>query len=122
MTRGDARRHRVVQGVLSCVVSGCGSTRSSSPSCSPSSPSLHSLRSWRQRRIAGHGVNPADMDLAVDPGVDFYRYANGGWLDRTTIPPDFASIEAMSDLEGRTRRQLSISWLERRAWCCPGRL
>src|SRR5215212_6720616 len=53
-----------------------------------------------------HGVNPADMDLAVDPGVDFYRYANGGWLDRTTIPPDFASIETMSDLEGRTRRQL----------------
>ena len=46
------------------------------------------------------------MDLAVDPGVDFYRYANGGWLDRTSIPPDFASIEATSDLEGRTRRQL----------------
>src|SRR5215212_10508962 len=55
---------------------------------------------------SSHGVNPADMNLAVDPGVDFYRYANGGWLDRTTIPPDFASIEAASDLEGRTRRQL----------------
>src|SRR3954470_5820482 len=56
--------------------------------------------------VAGHGVNPADMDLAVDPGVDFYRYANGGLLDRTAIPPDFASIDATSDLEGRTRRQL----------------
>jgi putative endopeptidase len=58
------------------------------------------------KEVGSHGVNAADMDLAVDPGVDFYRYANGGWLDRTTIPPDFASIETMSDLEGRTRRQL----------------
>jgi putative endopeptidase len=56
--------------------------------------------------IGSHGVNSADMDFTVDPGVDFYRYANGGWLDRTTIPPDFASIETMSDLDGRTRRQL----------------
>ena len=53
--------------------------------------------------LAGHGVDVADMDLSVDPGADFYRYANGGWLDRTSIPPDYASIETMSDLEGRTR-------------------
>jgi putative endopeptidase len=56
--------------------------------------------------LAGHGVDVADMDLRVDPGADFYRYANGGWLDRTSIPPDYASIETMSDLEGRTRYQL----------------
>lgn len=56
--------------------------------------------------LAGHGVDVADMDLSVDPGADFYRYANGGWLDRTAIPPDYASIETMSDLEGRTRFQL----------------
>lgn len=30
----------------------------------------------------------ADMDQSIDPGDDFYRYANGGWLDRTTIPED----------------------------------
>ena len=61
-----------------------------------------------------HGVNPIDMDLTVDPGVDFYRYANGGWFDRTTIPPDFPGIETMSDLEGRTRAQL-IDLVQRRA-------
>ncbi|MDQ3227159.1 MAG: M13 family metallopeptidase, partial [Chloroflexota bacterium] len=53
-----------------------------------------------------HGIDPADMDLSVDPGEDFYRYANGGWFDRTTIPPDFPGIETLSDLEGRTRGQL----------------
>jgi len=35
-----------------------------------------------------HGIDPANMDLAVDPGVDFYRFANGGWLDRTELPAD----------------------------------
>ncbi len=53
-----------------------------------------------------HGINPADMDLSANPAVDFYRYANGGWLDRTVIPPDFATIETMSELDGRTRAQL----------------
>ena len=28
----------------------------------------------------------AEMDTSVDPGVDFFRYALGGWLQRTPIP------------------------------------
>ncbi len=32
------------------------------------------------------GLDPADMDLSADPTQDFYRFANGGWLDRTEIP------------------------------------
>ncbi|HEV7431931.1 MAG TPA: M13 family metallopeptidase N-terminal domain-containing protein, partial [Steroidobacteraceae bacterium] len=27
------------------------------------------------------------MDLSVDPGVDFFQYANGGWLAHNPIPP-----------------------------------
>ncbi len=43
----------------------------------------------QQREV--HGLNPVDLDLQADPRADFYRFANGGWLDRTTIPPDEAS-------------------------------
>src|ERR1700683_1761020 len=33
------------------------------------------------------GIVVANMDRSVKPGDDFYRYANGGWLKRTEIPP-----------------------------------
>lgn len=33
-----------------------------------------------------------NMDMSVDPGTDFYRYAVGGWLDRVERPADRVSI------------------------------
>ncbi len=58
----------------------------------------------RQRQF--HGVDPADMDCSVDPGVDFYRFANGGWLERTTIPPDEGAYGVNDEIRDRDRRQL----------------
>src|SRR5687768_505646 len=34
-----------------------------------------------------HGALLPQMDLSVHPGKDFFRYATGGWQDRTEIPP-----------------------------------
>ena len=34
-----------------------------------------------------HGIVVANMDRSVKPGDDFYLYANGAWIKRTTIPP-----------------------------------
>ncbi len=36
-------------------------------------------------------ISRKNMDLSVKPGVDFFRYANGGWLDRNEIPDDRTS-------------------------------
>jgi putative endopeptidase len=33
-------------------------------------------------------LNPDNIDSNADPRADFYRYANGRWLDRTTLGPD----------------------------------
>ena len=51
-------------------------------------------------------LDPANMDLSVDPAEDFYRFANGGWLDRTEIPADEAAYGAFNELDDLTREQL----------------
>ena len=38
--------------------------------------------------FAATGIDPAIVDAAVNPCVDFYDYACGGWLRSTAIPPD----------------------------------
>src|SRR5690349_17920401 len=55
---------------------------------------------------AGHGINPLDMDFTADPRTDFYRFANGGWLDRTTIPADQGEYGVFNEVDDRTTRQL----------------
>ncbi|TDR85393.1 M13 family metallopeptidase [Enterovirga rhinocerotis] len=59
------------------------------------------------------GVDLAGMDRAVAPGGDFFRFVNGRWLDRTTIPSDKPSAgvdRAMMDrVEGRTRLLLEAN-------------
>ncbi len=45
------------------------------------------------------GVDPATLDPAVDPGDDFFAYANGKWVRENPIPPEFASFGAF-DLLG----------------------
>ena len=50
------------------------------------------------------------MDKSVKPGTDFFRYVNGAWADRTTIPPDrttFGSSAVLRDIaEGQVRTLL----------------
>ncbi|MDQ3411596.1 MAG: hypothetical protein M3509_05700, partial [Chloroflexota bacterium] len=53
-----------------------------------------------------HGLNPADMDLSVDPREDFYRFANGGWLDRTDIPADMGSYGVFAELNDQMQIDL----------------
>src|SRR5215831_6000499 len=47
------------------------------------------------------GFDLAGRDRATKPGDDFFRYANGTWLDKTQIPPDKPAYSlrlAMTDL------------------------
>src|ERR1700748_3860681 len=52
-------------------------------------------------QYGGWGFDSAGADLKVKPGDDFFRYANGTWIDKTQIPPDKPSYSlrvAMTDL------------------------
>ena len=43
-------------------------------------------------------IDPANLDRTVSPGVDFFRYANGKWLENNPIPPDESRWGAFSQL------------------------
>ena len=37
------------------------------------------------------GIHSEDMDTTCKPCTDFWRYVNGGWLDKNPIPADKSS-------------------------------
>jgi predicted metalloendopeptidase len=51
-------------------------------------------------------LNASDRDDTVDPGVDFYRFANGGWLDANPIPADFGAWGAFEEVHTRNEALL----------------
>ena len=56
-----------------------------------------------QQAAEPHGVVVGNMDPAVKPGDDFFRYCNGGWLQRTEIPADRPSVSVFATLRGQER-------------------
>ena len=51
-------------------------------------------------------LDPASIDRALDPCVDFYGYANRRWLESTAIPDDRSNWGAFSELELRNEKLL----------------
>ncbi|MEN8238935.1 MAG: M13 family metallopeptidase N-terminal domain-containing protein, partial [Actinomycetota bacterium] len=43
----------------------------------------------------------ADSDPSVSPAEDFYRFANGGWLDTNPVPPEYGSWGSAHELHVR---------------------
>lgn len=51
-------------------------------------------------------IDTHNFDTSVSPAQNFYRFANGGWLDRNPIPPEYSRWGAFEQLQ-----QLSLSQL-----------
>src|ERR1700751_2293208 len=58
------------------------------------------------------GFDAAGADLATKPGDNFFRYANGSWIDKTQIPADKPAYSlrlAMTDLTERRLHEMMES-------------
>jgi predicted metalloendopeptidase len=55
-----------------------------------------------------------DRDPSADPGVDFYRFANGGWVDANPIPAGYGSWGSFEEI-GRRNEVVLRELLERAA-------
>ncbi len=52
------------------------------------------------------GFDLTNMNKTVKPGQDFYEYAVGGWLKRTTLPADKSSYGAFQEVEDHNSQEL----------------
>jgi putative endopeptidase len=51
-------------------------------------------------------LDPKNMDPSVKPGDDFFKYANGAWIKRTEIPPEYSRWGAFNELIERNNDAL----------------
>ena len=64
-------------------------------------------------QYGGWGFDIDGADFSTKPGVNFFRYANGTWLDKTQIPPDKPAYSlrlAMTDLTEQRLHELMESF------------
>ncbi len=54
------------------------------------------------------GFDPANFDTSVRPQDDFYRFVNGGWLDKTEIPADESNYGSFTQLADEARDHLRV--------------
>src|SRR6058998_1372510 len=51
-------------------------------------------------------LDPKNVDPSVKPGDDFFSYANGAWIKRTEIPPEYSRWGAFNELIERNNDAL----------------
>jgi putative endopeptidase len=54
----------------------------------------------------GSGIDTTNFDRSVRPQDDFFRFVNGGWLQRAEIPADASSWGAFTELRENSRKAL----------------
>lgn len=56
--------------------------------------------------------NVKNMDTAMDPGKDFYTYANGGWMSKTEIPSDEGRWGSFNELR-ESNDQMTLALIDK---------
>ena len=57
-------------------------------------------------------VDPANMDLSVNPGDDFFHYSSGGWIKNNPVPSDKTSYGSFTVLYDKNQIKLQELVLE----------
>jgi predicted metalloendopeptidase len=92
-------RGATVAAVAGLFTAGCSHAPPRAPAPPGDAPGAHT-------QIGTWGLDLAARDPTVKPGDDFYRYAEGLWLDSHHIPPDRNRWGSFDELDERSQQQL----------------
>ena len=53
-----------------------------------------------------HGIDPLNIDKSVSPSVDFYKFADGGWIAANPVPPEYSRWGSFNELMEKNLRDL----------------
>lgn len=95
---------RLAPAGLLCTVALLGCSHSPTQPVAADTTSEGGARAPAQ--IGAFGLDPTAHDPTVRPGDDFYRYADGHWLDSNTIPADRSAWGVFAELDERARGDL----------------
>ncbi|OIP00392.1 MAG: hypothetical protein AUJ98_07545 [Bacteroidetes bacterium CG2_30_33_31] len=57
-------------------------------------------------------IDLANMDSTINPGNDFFKYANGGWMSKNQIPEEFSRYGAFEVLDKLNKERIKSIILE----------
>jgi len=69
---------------------------------------FHALLALVLVSISQASFVPENFDTSIKPQDDFYQFANGGWMKRTTIPPEYSRWGSFDELMQRNISNLKI--------------
>ena len=92
--------------LIFAIACGGSSPTVQDPSDRDPSATREPVRTGPPAAIGSWGFALGDMDRGVDPGDDFYAYANGKWLENFEIPSDFSNYGAFTVLIERAEERV----------------
>lgn len=89
------------------LLAACGSDEQSTSSSQPSTAtetaaSQADVAVPPGPELGSFGVDLSSRDLTIKPGDDFFRYANGHWLDTFELPADRSNYASFNKLRDRS--------------------
>lgn len=98
-------KQKLLAGVAALALFGCGQqTETQAPSAEENRPAQQSQAA--DPELGDFGIETQYVDANVDPGDDFYRHINAGWLDTFEIPEEFSSYGSFTVLFERSEERV----------------
>lgn len=96
---------KLLAGVAALALFGCGQqTEMQAPSAGDNTPAQQTQAA--DPELGDFGIETQYVDANIDPGDDFYRHVNAGWLDTFEIPEEFSSYGSFTVLFERSEERV----------------